>query len=165
MKNVEQAADEIGDSKFDALPGRVQEALGELAGAAKDGLLALSVGVGLGVLAELMAEEVDDVVGPKAVTTSSDRPFATGMRPGRSRSVAAACPSRSSATSTSPPSPSPSNRRRRRARRHEPLDYLTHHDRNRRYARDRQLITRPPPRSSTANGTTSNPEFDSSVGG
>jgi hypothetical protein len=48
MKNVEQAADEIGDSKFDALPGRVQEALGELASAAKDGLLALSVGVGLG---------------------------------------------------------------------------------------------------------------------
>ncbi len=46
-------------------PERVQEALGELAGAAKDGLLALSVGVGLGVLAELMTEEVDEVVGPK----------------------------------------------------------------------------------------------------
>jgi hypothetical protein len=43
----------------------VQEALGELAGAAKEGLLVTSVGVGLGVLAELMAEEVDDVVGPK----------------------------------------------------------------------------------------------------
>ena len=41
------------------------EALGELAGAAKEGLLALSVGVGLGVLAELMEEEVDEVVGPK----------------------------------------------------------------------------------------------------
>ena len=39
--------------------------MGELAGTAKEGLLALSVGVGLGVLAELMAEEVDDVVGPK----------------------------------------------------------------------------------------------------
>ena len=47
------------------LPERVQEALGELVGAAKEGLLALSVGVGLGVLEELMAEEVDDVVGPK----------------------------------------------------------------------------------------------------
>ena len=66
MRNVDEGADEIGDhAKFDALPARVQEALGELAGAAKDGLLALSVGVGLGVLAELMAEEVDDVVGPK----------------------------------------------------------------------------------------------------
>jgi len=47
------------------LPARVQEALGELVGAAKDGLLALSVGVGLGVLAELMDEEVDEVVGPR----------------------------------------------------------------------------------------------------
>lgn len=65
MRNVEQDADEIGESKFDALPLRVQLALGELAGAAKEGLLALSVGVGLGVLAELMAEEVDVVVGPK----------------------------------------------------------------------------------------------------
>src|SRR5581483_3307149 len=32
---------------------------------AKEGLLAWSVGVGLGVLAELMEEEVDDVVGAK----------------------------------------------------------------------------------------------------
>ena len=65
MRTVEQDADVIGESTFDALPVRVQEALGELAGAAKEGLLALSVGVGLGVLTELMAEEVDDVVGPK----------------------------------------------------------------------------------------------------
>jgi transposase-like protein len=43
----------------------VQEALGELVSSAKEGLLALSVGVGLGVLAELMEEEVDEVVGPK----------------------------------------------------------------------------------------------------
>ncbi len=48
-----------------ALPPRVQEALGELVGAAREGLLALSVGVGLGVLAELMEEEVVEVVGPK----------------------------------------------------------------------------------------------------
>jgi transposase-like protein len=47
------------------LSARVQEALGELVGAAKEGLLALSVGVGLGVLAELMDEEVAKVVGPK----------------------------------------------------------------------------------------------------
>jgi len=44
---------------------RVQEALGELVGAAREGLLALSIGVGLGVLAELMEEEVEEVVGPK----------------------------------------------------------------------------------------------------
>ena len=47
------------------LPERVQEALGQLVGAAREGLLALSVGVGLGVLAELMEEEVVEVVGPR----------------------------------------------------------------------------------------------------
>ena len=67
MRTVDHDADEfVGEhDRFEALPARVQEALGELAGAAKEGLLALSVGVGLGVLAELMDEEVDDVVGPK----------------------------------------------------------------------------------------------------
>src|SRR5688572_26590357 len=85
MRTADEAADELGDSKFDALPERVQLALadlagvpregllaltvgvglGGLAGAATEGLLALSVGVGLGVLTELMAEEVDEVVGPK----------------------------------------------------------------------------------------------------
>lgn len=47
------------------LPARIQEALGQLVGAAKEGLLALSVSVGLGVLEELMAEEVEEVCGPK----------------------------------------------------------------------------------------------------
>ena len=66
MRNVDEGADIVGETKFDALPERVRQALvGKLAGAAKEWLLALSVGVGLGVLAELMAEEVDDVVGPK----------------------------------------------------------------------------------------------------
>lgn len=39
--------------------------LGELVNSAREGLLALTVGVGLGVLAELMEEEVDEVVGAK----------------------------------------------------------------------------------------------------
>ncbi len=47
------------------LSPRVQEALGELVGVAQEGLLALSVDLGLGVLAELMEEEVTEVVGPK----------------------------------------------------------------------------------------------------
>jgi transposase-like protein len=47
------------------LPERVQEALGHLVGAAKEGLLALSVEVGLGVLRELLEEEVRAIVGPK----------------------------------------------------------------------------------------------------
>lgn len=46
------------------LPARIQEALGELVGAAREAL-ALSVGVGLGVVHELMELEVDEVVGPK----------------------------------------------------------------------------------------------------
>src|SRR6266487_3019963 len=62
MKTVSR--DQVGQEEL-ALPPRVQEALGELVGSAKEGLLALSVGVGLGVLAELMEEEVDEVVGAK----------------------------------------------------------------------------------------------------
>jgi hypothetical protein len=42
---------QVGSSVL-ALPPRVQEALGQLVGSAKEGLLALSVGVELGVLAE-----------------------------------------------------------------------------------------------------------------
>ncbi len=48
-----------------SLPPQIQEALGELVGAAREGLLALSVGVGLSVVHELMEAEVDEVVGPK----------------------------------------------------------------------------------------------------
>jgi putative transposase len=48
-----------------SLPPRIQDALGEFVGAAKEGLLALSVGIGLGVVHELMEAEVDEVVGPK----------------------------------------------------------------------------------------------------
>ena len=47
------------------LPAEIQEVLGELVGAAREGLLALSVGVGLGVVHELMELEVAEVVGPK----------------------------------------------------------------------------------------------------
>ncbi|MFN8159958.1 MAG: IS256 family transposase [Solirubrobacterales bacterium] len=47
------------------LPPKVQEALGELVESAREGLLALSVGVGLGVVHELMEAEVEEVVGPK----------------------------------------------------------------------------------------------------
>jgi len=62
MRTVEQ--EQVASAEL-ALPPSVQAALGELVNAAKDGLLALSVGVGLGVLGTLMEEEVADVVGPK----------------------------------------------------------------------------------------------------
>ena len=63
--NVPTAEVAIPEPLARTLPPRVEDALGELAGAAQEGLMALSVGVGLGVLHELMAEEVDDVVGSK----------------------------------------------------------------------------------------------------
>ena len=59
MGTVDDVADEVvGVGRIERLPQRVQDALGELAGAAKEGLLALSVGVGLGVLHEIMEAEV-----------------------------------------------------------------------------------------------------------
>jgi putative transposase len=64
VKETTVSATQVATATTD-LPPRVEEALGELVWAAKEGLLALSVGVGLGVLTELMEEEVTDVVGPK----------------------------------------------------------------------------------------------------
>jgi putative transposase len=65
MRTVTAASVAVGEERIEGLPASVLEALGELAGAAKEGLLALSVGVGLGVLHELMEAEVCEVVGPK----------------------------------------------------------------------------------------------------
>jgi transposase-like protein len=65
METVPAAPVAPREERVEELPERVREALGELAGAAKEGLLALSVGVGLGVLHELMEAEVEEVVGPK----------------------------------------------------------------------------------------------------
>ncbi len=96
MRTVDHGADDqVGErDSFAQLPERVQEALGELAGAAKEGLLALSVGVGLGVLAELMAEEVGDVVGPKGRHDPGRSAVRHGHEVARSRSVVAGCRSR-----------------------------------------------------------------------
>ncbi len=64
MKGNISAAQAVTSNERPLSP-RVQEALGELVGVAQEGLLALSVGVGLGVMAELMEEEVTEVVGEK----------------------------------------------------------------------------------------------------
>jgi putative transposase len=64
------------------LSTRVQEALGQLVSSAKEGLLALSVGVGLGVLAELLEEEVVDVVGPKGKHDPERSALRHGHEPG-----------------------------------------------------------------------------------
>lgn len=61
MKTVEQDQ----DAREVQLPASVQAALGELVADAREGLLALSVGVGLGVLQELMELEIAEIVGPR----------------------------------------------------------------------------------------------------
>ena len=66
------------------LPAAIQEALGDLVGAAREGLLALSVGVGLSVVHQLMEAEVDEVVWARRVSTISiGRPSVTVMSAGR----------------------------------------------------------------------------------
>jgi putative transposase len=47
------------------VPERVQVSLVEIAGQAKEGLLALAVSAGLVVLHETMEWEVESIVGPK----------------------------------------------------------------------------------------------------
>ena len=57
MRTVSAASVAANEQGIDRLPPSVLEALGELAGAAKAGLLSLSVGVGVGVLHELLEAE------------------------------------------------------------------------------------------------------------
>lgn len=66
MKNA-SGSQVVTSAEASELPLRaeIQQALGELVGAAHDGLLALSVGVGLRVVHELMEAEVTEIVGPK----------------------------------------------------------------------------------------------------
>jgi putative transposase len=78
MRTVTAASVAADAESIERLPESVLGALGELAGAAKEGLLALSVGVGLGVLHELLEAEVDEVVGPK----SKHLPDRTAIRHG-----------------------------------------------------------------------------------
>src|SRR3954462_8774784 len=79
MRTVSAASVAANEQSSEGLPESVLEALGELAGTAKEGLLALSVGVGLGVLHELMEAEVEEVVGPKG----RHLPDRTAVRHGR----------------------------------------------------------------------------------
>src|SRR5215218_10445738 len=64
------------------LPEQVTIALGELAGAAREGLLALAVGTGLGVLGELLAADVDRLVGPKGRHNPDRTAVRHGSEPG-----------------------------------------------------------------------------------
>jgi hypothetical protein len=65
------------------LPEQVTIALGELAGEAREGLLALAVGTGLGVLGELLAADVDRMVGPKGRHNPARTAVRHGTEPGQ----------------------------------------------------------------------------------
>jgi putative transposase len=65
------------------LPERVTIAVAELAGAAREGLLALAVGTGLGVLHSLLEADVDRLVGPKGRHQPDRTAVRHGTQPGR----------------------------------------------------------------------------------
>src|SRR5499427_2112670 len=69
------------DLPVEDLPERVTIALRELAGAAKEGLLAFSVGIGLAVLDELFEAEVVRLAGPKGKHHADQRAYRHGHEP------------------------------------------------------------------------------------
>jgi putative transposase len=65
------------------LPEQVTVALAELAGAAREGLLALAVGTGLGVLGSLLDADVERLVGPKGRHNPDRAAVRHGSQPGK----------------------------------------------------------------------------------
>ena len=65
------------------LPERVTVALAELAGAAREGLLALAVGAGLQVLQVMLGDDVERLVGPKGRHQPDRAAVRHGTQPGR----------------------------------------------------------------------------------
>ena len=67
MKNVAavRAVEPDEAAEMSGLPDELTVALSDIAGVAREGLLALSVSAGLAVMAEMMEAEITGVVGPK----------------------------------------------------------------------------------------------------
>jgi putative transposase len=65
------------------LPEQVSVAVAELAGAAREGLLALAVGTGLQVLQAMLAEDVARLVGPKGRHNPDRTAVRHGSEPGQ----------------------------------------------------------------------------------
>ena len=96
------------------LPERVTVALAELAGAAREGLLALAVGTGLGVLGSLLDTDVERLVGPRGRHNPQRAAVRHGTQPGRVTlgGRRSGSTGRGSAAPTAPPScPCPPGRR------------------------------------------------------
>ena len=60
-----EAPAEIGELGVTDLPAEVRLALGDIAGAARDGLLAMSVAAGLAVMQAMFEAEITAACGPK----------------------------------------------------------------------------------------------------
>ena len=74
-----------------AVPERVSVAMGEIAADMREGLLALAVGAGLQVMAELMEADVTAACGPVASTTLAAPRSGTAPSAARSPSAVAGC--------------------------------------------------------------------------
>lgn len=66
---------------LEAFPEHVQVALAEVAGAAREGVLALSVACGLQVIAEMMADDVEAICGPRGKHDADRTAYRHGTEP------------------------------------------------------------------------------------
>ena len=64
-------ADTADAATLPDLPEQIQLALADIAGAAREGLMAMSVAAGLAVMAAMFDAEISQVCGPKASTMRS----------------------------------------------------------------------------------------------
>lgn len=85
VSTLRVVGDDDATTALPALPAELQVAFGDIAAGARDGLLAMSVAVGLAVMNEMMETEVTDRVGPKHPSSR------TAPRPGRARRWARSC--------------------------------------------------------------------------
>ena len=99
------AADRARQPRADPASSR-HDRLAELAGAAREGLLALAVGTGLGVLGSLLNADVERLAGPKGRHNPVRAAVRHGTQPGKVTLAAAACGSTAPgcAAPTGPPS-------------------------------------------------------------
>ena len=85
MKTVPtvRRADSCDDGVFSELPEQVQLALTDFAGAAREGLLAMSVAAGLSVLQAMLEAEIAAPAGRRASTTRAGPRCAMAVGRGR----------------------------------------------------------------------------------
>ena len=83
QKNRRRAQPDPGAGEV-AVPEQVIVSMAEIAGAAREGLLALAVSTGLQVMTAMFEEDVTRLCGPDGGTTRTAPGTGTAARPGRS---------------------------------------------------------------------------------